>query len=178
MPAFKLAPGNLIKGLIILLTAFSLIACGSSGSEEIEDLINANGNSDTQNGSNANIDNGNGNPDPGSSSTNGDDDAVSEPAISGFDYDLQTGNFWEYRWDYYKNSYAMSSGSTTTDAGRFRLTLGSTTTIDGIEGNISHSLTINSLARNQVLGHSMSSLTPKPATGPAAVFSPALPTIP
>ncbi len=55
------------------------------------------------------------------------------PVFSGFDFSLATGNFWEYRWDYYENSWAQgSTPSTTNDKGRFWVVLGSPTTIQGI----------------------------------------------
>ncbi len=55
------------------------------------------------------------------------------PEFSGFDFTLSEGDFWEYKWDYYKNSWAQgSSGSTTRDSGTFRVTLGSAKEIDGV----------------------------------------------
>ena len=55
------------------------------------------------------------------------------PVFSGFDFTLSEGDFWEFQWDYYKNSWAQgSSGSTTRDSGTFRVTLGSTKEIDGV----------------------------------------------
>jgi hypothetical protein len=54
-------------------------------------------------------------------------------AFSGFDFTLATGNFWEYKWDFYDYSWAQGSSSTTTrDSGRFWIVLGSPTTIQGI----------------------------------------------
>ena len=55
------------------------------------------------------------------------------PVFSGFDFTLSEGDFWEFQWDYYKNSWAQgSSGCTTRDSGTFRVTLGSTEEIDGV----------------------------------------------
>jgi hypothetical protein len=66
---------------------------------------------------------------------NGDTDGNGEtttPAFSGFDFALSEGDFWEYSWDYYKNSWSQSGGSTTNDSGTFRVTLGATKEIDGV----------------------------------------------
>jgi len=62
----------------------------------------------------------------------GDGEETTPPEFTGFDFALAEGDFWEYGWDYYKNSWAQgSSGSTTRDSGTFRVTLGSTKEIDG-----------------------------------------------
>jgi len=54
------------------------------------------------------------------------------PAFTGFDFTLATGNFWEFRWDYYWNSWAQGSTPTTTrDAGRFWVVLGQPLQIQG-----------------------------------------------
>ena len=54
-------------------------------------------------------------------------------AFSGFDFTIASGNFWEYKWDYYDNSWAQgSSPSTTKDSGRFWVVLGSPITIQGV----------------------------------------------
>ena len=53
--------------------------------------------------------------------------------FSGFDFALASGNFWEFRWNYYENSWAQgSSPSITNDSGRFWVVLGTQTTIQGI----------------------------------------------
>jgi len=63
----------------------------------------------------------------------GDGEETTPPEFTGFDFALAEGDFWEYGWDYYKNSWAQrSSGSTTRDSGTFRVTLGSTKEIDGV----------------------------------------------
>lgn len=55
-------------------------------------------------------------------------------AIGGFDFDFEQGDFWEYQWDYYESSFAMGSGgSSKTRRGRFRVTLGESVLIQGIE---------------------------------------------
>ncbi len=59
--------------------------------------------------------------------------STSGAAFSGFDFALNSGDFWEFRWDYYMNSWAQGSGgSTKTDAGRFWLVLGAADQIQGI----------------------------------------------
>jgi len=58
---------------------------------------------------------------------------VVAPAFSGFWLALEKGTFWEYRWDYSEDSWAQgSSGSTTKDSGRFRVTLGTPKDINGV----------------------------------------------
>jgi len=48
-------------------------------------------------------------------------------------FGFKEGDFWEFAWDYYHNSWAQGSGSSTTeDAGKFSVTLGAPTDIDGI----------------------------------------------
>jgi hypothetical protein len=55
------------------------------------------------------------------------------PAFGGFDFTLSTGNFWEFRWNYYYYSYAQGgSPSTTKDSGRFWVVLGQPIQIHGI----------------------------------------------
>lgn len=61
---------------------------------------------------------------------------VPEPetaAFSGFDFPLQAGNFWEYRWDYFVRSGGQGISTTTTrDQGRFWVVLGPERTINGV----------------------------------------------
>ena len=57
--------------------------------------------------------------------TPGDSPPVTAPLIAGFNFALQEGDYWEYRWDKYSYSYAQGSTSTTSLlTGRFRATLG------------------------------------------------------
>jgi len=94
---------------ILLISALALLtACGGGGSSGDDDPA----------------------PDNNNNSTNTNND---QPVISGFNYVLQQGDFWEYQWDYYKNSWSQSSSSTSTDQGRFRITLGPSVLIQGIE---------------------------------------------
>ena len=68
------------------------------------------------------------------------------PAFSGFNLSLAPGNFWEYRWDYYKNSWAQGSSPTTVnDSGRFWVVLGSPTTI---QGTTAYPMTLYGKSRN------------------------------
>ncbi len=55
------------------------------------------------------------------------------PAISGFEYPLAKGDFWEYGWDY-QSSYFAAYGSSSYNAdSRFRITLGDPITVDGTQ---------------------------------------------
>lgn len=102
--------------LLVLLLPFTYCNCDGGGGGE-NDEANAGGN-----------DNGNGGGDV-------DDDQGGDtgPAFTGFDFGLMQGDFWEFQWDYYKNSWAQGSGGITTrDIGRFRITLGGPVTIDGV----------------------------------------------
>ncbi len=54
-------------------------------------------------------------------------------AYAGFNFNLSTGDYWEYAWDYYELSSATGSSPTTTnDSGRFWVVLGQPTTIQGV----------------------------------------------
>lgn len=56
------------------------------------------------------------------------------PTIEGFNFDLQQGDYWEFEWDYYENSWAQgSSPSTKRRHSRFRVTLGASVLIQGVE---------------------------------------------
>ena len=60
------------------------------------------------------------------------DNGSLDPVISGFDFTLKEGDFWEYGWDY-KSSYTDSrSSSSSSYSSTFRVTLGSTLTFDGV----------------------------------------------
>ena len=53
--------------------------------------------------------------------------------FTGFDFALKQGDFWEYKWDYYDQTWAQGSSiHTDTDAGTFRITLGSPKVINNI----------------------------------------------
>ncbi|NNE64376.1 MAG: hypothetical protein HKN34_09855, partial [Gammaproteobacteria bacterium] len=66
--------------------------------------------------------------------TNGDDTTL--PSIAGFDFSLTEGDFWEFGWDGTVSRFAQGSGgSTSKESGRFRLTLGSSSNINGITLN-------------------------------------------
>jgi hypothetical protein len=55
------------------------------------------------------------------------------PTFAGFDFALQTGAFWEYRWTYSSTSGSQGSPATTkTDTGRFWAVLGPARTIAGV----------------------------------------------
>lgn len=57
---------------------------------------------------------------------------VSQPAISGFDYTLAKGDYWEFGWDY-KSSYTSAySSSSSSGQSAFRVTLGDPVTVDGL----------------------------------------------
>jgi len=59
------------------------------------------------------------------------DNGSLDPVISGFNFAIQEGDFWEYGWDY-KSSYTSSrSSSSSSYNGIFRITLGSTVEVDG-----------------------------------------------
>lgn len=59
--------------------------------------------------------------------------ALAAVTFPGFDFALAQGDFWEYRWDYSKNSWAQgSSPSTTRGSGRFWVVLGAPRDIGGI----------------------------------------------
>jgi hypothetical protein len=57
--------------------------------------------------------------------------AVLWPARAADALTLSTGTFWEYRWDQRTTSSSSSGTSTSRDASRFRVTLGSPTVIEG-----------------------------------------------
>lgn len=54
------------------------------------------------------------------------------PIFAGFDFDVEEGAYWEYRWENISRSFDASGRSTRTEEGRFRVTLGSAISIDGI----------------------------------------------
>jgi len=56
-----------------------------------------------------------------------------KPKFPDFDFTVGQGTFWEYRWSYTDQSCAQGSGcSTKKDEGRFQVTLGSQTEIQGV----------------------------------------------
>lgn len=57
-----------------------------------------------------------------------------QPAIPGFALSLKADDYWEYRWDYYSNSWAQGSpSSSSTQTGRYRMSLGSPVVIAGTQ---------------------------------------------
>ena len=106
------------SSLLMAVLLFLLSACGGGGGDG--GSTGGSGSSDGTGGSG-------GTPPPSSPPP------ASGPAFSGFDFTLAAGNFWEYRWDYYKNSWDQSGGGgTATDTGRFWIQLGSPVQIQGI----------------------------------------------
>jgi hypothetical protein len=51
------------------------------------------------------------------------------PNISGFDFNLNEGDFWEYEWDYASSTSYSGGGSNHASQGIFRITLGSPTVV-------------------------------------------------
>lgn len=100
--------------LLIILTATLLPACGGGGG-----------------GTGSSSSGGTG----GTGGTGGDTGGGTvQPAIPGFALSLNAGAYWEYKWDYYSNSWAQgSSPSTSTQTGRYRVTLGSPVLIAGTQ---------------------------------------------
>lgn len=58
-------------------------------------------------------------------------DADATPAISGFDFELHEGDFWEYVWVYSHTTTSPDGTSGESDAGYFRITLGAPALLDG-----------------------------------------------
>lgn len=55
------------------------------------------------------------------------------PSIDGFDFALKEGDFWEFGWDGTVSRFAQGSGgSTSSESGSFRLTLGAPSNIGGV----------------------------------------------
>jgi len=103
-----------LRLLIVLLTVSAFAACGGGGG--------GGGGSPSGDGGKT-----------GDGGTTGDAGGSPTPQISGFDFALQEGDFWEFEWDYYKFSWGMGDGSITkTDSARFRVVLGSPVVISGI----------------------------------------------
>jgi hypothetical protein len=67
------------------------------------------------------------------------------PARAGDALTLSTGTFWEYRWDERTTSSSSSGTSTSRDAGRFRITLGPATVI---QGKLAYPVSIGGLPPN------------------------------
>lgn len=56
------------------------------------------------------------------------------PALEGFDFTLETGDFWEFGWDARTSSYSQGSGGQSSErSGVFRVTLGEPVTVEGVE---------------------------------------------
>jgi hypothetical protein len=94
--------------LIVSLALFGCSGGGGAGDAVTQDTT-----------SNDNID-------TGSTNTNS-----STPAISGFDFALQQGDFWEFGWDYSNSYTAAYNSSSSSYHSRFRITLGAPITNDG-----------------------------------------------
>jgi len=95
--------GHLAKGLILWMSLLLFGGCGGGG--------------------------GGGGTPPPSQNTPVD---TSAPAISGFDFALQEGDFWEYEWDYEWSYHDAWSSSSAEYASRFRITLGVPIEVNGI----------------------------------------------
>ena len=54
---------------------------------------------------------------------------IDDPVITGFDFTLKQGDFWEYEWDYYTSTVIPGGGSSGTKRGVFRITLGAPETV-------------------------------------------------
>jgi len=59
-------------------------------------------------------------------------DTTATDTISGFDFSLQEGDFWEYVWDYSQSTTSSSGTSSESDIGVFRITLGAPVQIDNV----------------------------------------------
>ncbi len=58
---------------------------------------------------------------------------LANPKYEGFSFNLTTGTYWEFFWEYKYNTWAQASSSKTTyDGGNFRITLGKPSNIQGI----------------------------------------------
>jgi hypothetical protein len=72
---------------------------------------------------------------PGAGGTSGTGGTVGGPAIQGFGFQLVTGDFWRFGWDFQKQSSAWCGGtpasSKSSDSGSFQVVLGSAQTIAG-----------------------------------------------
>lgn len=101
-------PGKHGMGWILILFFFILLSCGGGGG----------GGSDPSEPDNDTGDIG--------------DNGSSSPVITGFDFPLQEGDFWEYAWDYKSSYVASGSSSSSSYAGTFRVTLGAPVSKDGI----------------------------------------------
>lgn len=114
---------NWINRLSAIIIAVSLVACGGGGG----------GNAPSQNYSDSTSVTSN-NPYTGSTPADSSSTSTSDiqPKITGFDFNLQQGDFWEYKWDNVNKIYDPDTNSTTTTSGRFRITLGTPRVINGI----------------------------------------------
>lgn len=73
------------------------------------------------------------NQDPSNQDPNNQDPDDQGPAFTGFSFPLEEGTYWEYAWSYSETSFAQGSGSSgSSETGRFKVTLGSAGTVDGI----------------------------------------------
>lgn len=59
-------------------------------------------------------------------------DNTSPAAISGFDFTVSEGDFWEYGWDYHYTYTSAYSSSNSTSRSNFRITLGAPVTVSGV----------------------------------------------
>ncbi|MEM7486052.1 MAG: kelch repeat-containing protein [Bacteroidota bacterium] len=105
---------HISKVLICLLGLFFLLSCSSDSENEM--TVNDQS-QDEQNG---------GSDDDGPT---GDD----TPQFNGFDINFTRGDFWEFYWFTENVNVAQGNVSTNTDNGRFRVTLGESQVIGGIE---------------------------------------------
>jgi hypothetical protein len=99
------------------MVSFLLTACGGGG-----------GGGSSSGGSSASTSGGS-----SSSSSTSSSGGSTGPLISGFNFSLEQGDFWEYGWNQHGSSYAQgSSGSSWDYGGEFRIVLGAPVTIDGM----------------------------------------------
>ena len=92
----------ILAAIVLILSAVTLLACGGGGG--------ATDTGDTGTEDDTGVDTG---------------DGTVQPAIPGFTLSLKPGDYWEYRWDYYKYSYAQGGTAITArQPGRYRVTLG------------------------------------------------------
>jgi hypothetical protein len=58
--------------------------------------------------------------------------STTEPAISGFDYTIAKGDYWEFGWDNKSTFSSAHSSSNSSSQSRFRVTLGNSITVNGL----------------------------------------------
>ncbi|MBU0675880.1 MAG: hypothetical protein KJ950_14680 [Proteobacteria bacterium] len=121
--------GKIISLLALFLLVTTLSGCGGGGSSSTNPTPD-NGTTTPDNGNPGGSTDTNGSTDP----TPADPEPTTTPPVySGFNFSLSEGDFWEFSWDYYYQSYAQGSGTKTkNDSGKFWVVLGTPKTINGI----------------------------------------------